>query len=197
VAKIWRIGGWDLAVPEDLPANAVVQIGWRLPSAGLLASDAQSRRDGLELYRHLGGFLGGSVDIQKRDVQTRVFERINQALLRGEVVAFRQAATGGVGDESRGNPVQQSSRPSSQDQPRSSSSSPTEKSSDKTWVDVQLLDENGDPVAGERYILKLTDGSIREGTLGEDGRVRVNGIDPGNCVVTFPDIDTKEWWRKS
>ena len=60
-----------------------------------------------------------------------------------------------------------------------------------------MLDENGDPVPGERYILKLTDGSVREGTLGEDGRVRVTGIDPGNCVVTFPDIHTKEWWRKS
>jgi hypothetical protein len=65
----------------------------------------------------------------------------------------------------------------------------------KTWIEIVLVDETGKPVPGVKYQLKITDGSLREGTLGADGSVRVNGIDPGTCTVSFPQIDAREWSR--
>jgi len=68
--------------------------------------------------------------------------------------------------------------------------------SKKTWVEFELLDQDGEPVAGAHYRLKITDGSVREGSLNELGRVRVAGIDPGTCEITFLDYDGREWKRK-
>jgi hypothetical protein len=63
----------------------------------------------------------------------------------------------------------------------------------KTWIEIRLVDQDGKPVSHQSYELKLPDGSMRKGTLDEDGRARYDGIDPGNCTVCFPDIDGREW----
>ncbi len=55
------------------------------------------------------------------------------------------------------------------------------------WVEVLVVDENDQPVSDEPYRLVLTDGSIREGVLGPDGRVRVDGIPEGTCRFSLPD----------
>ena len=49
---------------------------------------------------------------------------------------------------------------------------------------------------GERYQIELPDGSVAKGTLDQDGFARVDGIDPGTCKVTFPELD-KEAWEKA
>ena len=46
---------------------------------------------------------------------------------------------------------------------------------------------------GERYRIELPDGSTAEGTLDEKGQARVEGIEPGNCKITFPDLDQDAW----
>lgn len=63
----------------------------------------------------------------------------------------------------------------------------------KTWVEIRLVDQDGNPVPNEKYRLKLPDGSITEGTLDKNGRARHDDIDPGQCEVSFPDIDAREW----
>jgi hypothetical protein len=63
----------------------------------------------------------------------------------------------------------------------------------KTWVEIRLVDADENPVGGIGYRLKLPDSSIREGVLGDDGTARVDGILPGQCEVSFPDIDAREW----
>jgi hypothetical protein len=63
----------------------------------------------------------------------------------------------------------------------------------KTWIEIRLVDDAGNPVSGMKYQIKLPDSSIREGILGEDGTARVNGILPGQCSVSFPEIDADEW----
>ncbi|HST45991.1 MAG TPA: carboxypeptidase-like regulatory domain-containing protein, partial [Luteimonas sp.] len=65
---------------------------------------------------------------------------------------------------------------------------------DKThWVEVELVDEAGKPVAGERVQITLPDGSVSGGTTDEKGLLKVSNIDPGECRITFPDLDEKAW----
>lgn len=61
------------------------------------------------------------------------------------------------------------------------------------WIEVELVDEDGEPVPGERYRITLPDESVAEGSLDEKGKARVEGFEPGNCKVTFPDLDKDAW----
>lgn len=62
-----------------------------------------------------------------------------------------------------------------------------------TYVAIELVDEDGQPVGGERYRLELPDGSVREGRLNSNGYARVSDIDPGQCTLTFPGLDASAW----
>jgi len=75
---------------------------------------------------------------------------------------------------------------------------PTEtEKEEKSWIEIELVDEDGIPVPGEKYIVKLPDGTtVASGTLDEKGFARVDGIDPGSCKVTFPNFDGERWERK-
>ena len=66
---------------------------------------------------------------------------------------------------------------------------------DKThFVEVELVDDAGKPVTGERVRVTLPDGkTISERSTNEKGLVRIDNIDPGSCKITFPDIDDKAW----
>ncbi len=70
---------------------------------------------------------------------------------------------------------------------------PPASNGEKNWLELELVDAEGKPVPNARYLLCLPDGTERTGTLGEDGRGREEGIDPGICKVTFPDFDATEW----
>lgn len=63
----------------------------------------------------------------------------------------------------------------------------------KTWIEIRLINKKGTPVPGAKYRLKLTDGSIEEGTTDDYGSARVTGIDPGMCELSFLEFDAKEW----
>jgi hypothetical protein len=65
--------------------------------------------------------------------------------------------------------------------------------SNKTWVAIQLIDEQQKPAPSARYRITLPDDSIREGTLDEEGTTREDGIDPGQCQISFPEIDGRKW----
>jgi type VI secretion system secreted protein VgrG len=68
---------------------------------------------------------------------------------------------------------------------------------EKTWIEIELVDEDDNPIAGERYRITLPDGeTIDEGTTDANGLARVSGIDPGTCKITFPDLD-KDAWEKA
>lgn len=62
-----------------------------------------------------------------------------------------------------------------------------------TWIEVELLDEQDNPVGGERYEVELPDGTTARGTLDNEGFASITGIPPGNCKVTFPDLDQASW----
>jgi hypothetical protein len=65
-----------------------------------------------------------------------------------------------------------------------------------TWIEIQLVDEVGEPVAGQAYELTMPDGSVQQGKLNYRGRARVDDIGrPGACTVKFPDLDADAWER--
>lgn len=64
----------------------------------------------------------------------------------------------------------------------------------KSWIEIELVDDKKEPVPGEKYRITLPDGeTVAEGTLDEKGLARVDGIDPGTCKITFPDLDKDAW----
>jgi hypothetical protein len=63
----------------------------------------------------------------------------------------------------------------------------------KTWVEIVLVDENNNPIAGQAYEIKLPDGSVVSGVTNRAGRARYDGIPTGQCKVRFPEIDGNEW----
>jgi hypothetical protein len=56
----------------------------------------------------------------------------------------------------------------------------------KAFIDIELRDAAGRPRAGRPYRVALPSGLVREGALDERGRVRLERLSPGACVVTFP-----------
>jgi type VI secretion system secreted protein VgrG len=63
----------------------------------------------------------------------------------------------------------------------------------KSWIEFVLVVEYTQPVPGEMYTVVLADGSEDCGTLDSNGRARIQGIDPGQCQITFPNIDKDVW----
>lgn len=70
-----------------------------------------------------------------------------------------------------------------------------EKEKKKSWIEIVLVDEEDNPVPGEKYEITLPDKTVKKGTLDENGFARVDGIDPGMCEITFPELDKDAWKR--
>jgi len=61
------------------------------------------------------------------------------------------------------------------------------------WIEIHLKDPNGNPVPDEEYRVKLPDDSIVSGRLDDEGKARIEGVQPGQCEVNFPQIHGDEW----
>ncbi|MGI8990758.1 MAG: hypothetical protein ACR2I2_14430 [Bryobacteraceae bacterium] len=64
---------------------------------------------------------------------------------------------------------------------------------EKTWIEIRVIDENGDPVPRIAYKLTLPDGTTKNGNLDEQGGARFDNIDPGQCQFTLTEIDAGDW----
>lgn len=64
----------------------------------------------------------------------------------------------------------------------------------KAWIEIILVDMDGKPMPGVRYrITPPGGGEPQEGTLNEHGQAGYYQIEPGNCKITFPDLDKDAW----
>lgn len=68
-----------------------------------------------------------------------------------------------------------------------------EEEEETSWIEIELVDEEDNPVPGARYSVTLPDGREARGTLNADGFARLDGIPPGNCEVSFVKIDANAW----
>jgi|ERR1051325_182049 hypothetical protein len=71
-----------------------------------------------------------------------------------------------------------------------------EQKKEKSWIEIELVGEDGKGIAGEPYKITMPDGTVHRGTLDDKGCARVEGMDPGTCKVTFPELD-KDAWEKA
>jgi hypothetical protein len=62
-----------------------------------------------------------------------------------------------------------------------------------SWIEIYLRDRKGRPIAGEKYQIRLPDGSLQEGVLDPYGHAEYYGINPGMCEVNFPGIPDDKW----
>ncbi len=64
-----------------------------------------------------------------------------------------------------------------------------------SWIEIKLVGEDDEPIAGEKYKITLPDDTVAEGTLDNKGFARVEGFKNGTCKVSFPKFD-KDAWKK-
>jgi parallel beta-helix repeat protein len=64
---------------------------------------------------------------------------------------------------------------------------------EKTWLDITLVDEDGNPVPSEHFELTLPSGTVVEGDLDSNGnsKIEITGAVPGDYQVSFPSLDTE------
>jgi hypothetical protein len=68
-----------------------------------------------------------------------------------------------------------------------------EKKEELSWIEIELIGANNQPIPGEKYEIKLPDDSVAKGTLNNKGLACIKGIKSGNCKITFPDFDGNSW----
>ncbi len=52
----------------------------------------------------------------------------------------------------------------------------------KSWIAITLVDDDGEPIVGKPFWVKLSDGSTRSGITGQD-EILYDPIDPGTCEL--------------
>jgi hypothetical protein len=60
-------------------------------------------------------------------------------------------------------------------------------------IEIELIDTEDQPVAGEVWELVLPDGSKRSGQLDDKGYALITAVPEGNCKFTFPRLDGDVW----
>jgi hypothetical protein len=125
-----------------------------------------------------------SHDVHRLDAE-QVLARFASLLVTGRTVMIRSAELLMGGPRSELEPDEQKSE--AKEPAKARTPKP------KSWVEINLKDAKGDPVAGERYRIKLPDGSIQDGTLDAFGHAEYYEINRGSCEVSFPDLEDEEW----
>lgn len=59
----------------------------------------------------------------------------------------------------------------------------------RSWIEIEVVGEDGVRLAGVRYAITLPDGTRHEGITSTGAPDRFDDLDPGRCTFTFPDLD--------
>jgi type VI secretion system secreted protein VgrG len=64
-----------------------------------------------------------------------------------------------------------------------------------SWIEIELVDDLGQPCAGEAFKLVDPEGHEQSGNLNEKGQAHVGLRKPGTCQISFPNLDAAAWER--
>jgi hypothetical protein len=64
----------------------------------------------------------------------------------------------------------------------------------KYWIEIEMMDQNGDPVSFAEYCVTTPSGDSVKGYLDDKGWARLEGLaEAGDCEVGFPKFDKNSW----
>jgi hypothetical protein len=69
---------------------------------------------------------------------------------------------------------------------------PTQRETKRDWIEIEIVYDHGRPYDGNCHV-QLPSGAETDGAPDEDGVVRIDGLLPGSCRVSFPDLDASVW----
>jgi hypothetical protein len=169
------VRGADVHTGEEKDRLAAEPVLWRFRNS---RGDFATERTLLEVYEALGGRMRTGLSImERRSFLDRVWAEVEEAFQTGRLALLqlpRPVFIHAQREEPKETPWEDESEPTS-------------------WVGIQLQDEEGEPVAGQRVRIKLANGTFREGVSDDKGRIRMEGIPAGNCQVEFVGIDASDW----
>jgi hypothetical protein len=64
---------------------------------------------------------------------------------------------------------------------------------DTAWIEIQLVDPDGKPIADQRYKITASDGRVYQGYTDSLGSALVRNLPAGNCNISFPELDKAAW----
>lgn len=76
-----------------------------------------------------------------------------------------------------------------QDEEAAQAASTADQVEETHFIEIELLDDEGKPIANEAWFVELPDGSTKSGRTDANGFARIDGVDPGTAKVSFPDLD--------
>ena len=56
------------------------------------------------------------------------------------------------------------------------------------YIEIELRDDADNPIPDEEYVLHLSHGAVRKGTLDANGCSKEGNVPPGKCLVRFPNV---------
>ncbi len=66
-----------------------------------------------------------------------------------------------------------------------------------SWVEIEMVDEDGQPWANEYYEVTRKDGKVIKGYLNSKGQARIRLLKPEAVDVSFPNLDQEAWEQVS
>jgi predicted component of type VI protein secretion system len=61
-----------------------------------------------------------------------------------------------------------------------------------SWIEIEVVFDDGTPFTGN-CVVDLPSNLRTDGAPDDEGLIRIEGIDPGSCKVSFPDLDGAVW----
>jgi hypothetical protein len=53
------------------------------------------------------------------------------------------------------------------------------------WVEIELRDDNDEVIPDKEYTANSSNGAIKKGKTDSTGKIRIEGISPGNCTIQY------------
>ncbi len=182
-ASRYRLVYWDSLQDGDTPVRPVLAASWL--RSWLV--NLEHRAEVIEAYSWLStGAPRARGWLDERELNAFVRPAIERALETGELVLVERAPRGQwkpavfvVPAEPKG--------PAPKEEPKST----------KTWVEFEVLDENGDALADEKWEAQLPDGTKKNGKTDSRGLARFDDIDPGLVQFRLVERDGDTWKSSS